>query len=97
MSVTLGYPGTIKHFSLRLGLSHTKSPFTTLSQGDVRQTGQGTQVEITYHASQRHVPFFRPGHGWPFSVNPGENTHSHSLPPGVSEPGGGSCKYKRLI
>lgn len=77
MSVTLGYPGTIKHFNLRLRLSHTKSPFTTLSQGDVRQTGQGTQVEITYRASQRHVPFFRPDHGPSKSTQ--EKTHTAIL------------------
>lgn len=77
MSVTLGYPWTIKHFSLRLGLSHTKSPFTTLSQGDIRQTGQGTQVEITYRASQRHVPFFHPDHGPSMSTQ--EKTHTAIL------------------
>lgn len=88
MSVTLRYPALIKHFSLKLGLSHTKSPVTTFSQEDLRQTGQGTQVEITYCASQRHKTCVIPSLClWPFSVNPGDNPHSHSLPLGGSEPG----------
>lgn len=77
MSVTPRYPGTIKHCSLRLGLSHTKSPFTTLSQGGLRQTGQGTQVEIMYCASQRHVPFCHSDHG--FSMSTQEKTRTAIL------------------